>query len=58
MKIFLQELHKNKVPWDDEVSEELRKEWLKCLSEVEDLGVVEIVRCFESVNADDPVCES
>ena len=55
LKILLQEVHKVKIGWDEVLPDELRKEWERSLSEIKEMGCVEVDRRFEEGCVDDPV---
>ena len=49
LKILLQQIHKSKIGWDDELVDSLKEGWLKCLSEIEEFERIEVDRRFEEV---------
>ena len=55
MKILLQQVHKDNVLWDQELSGHLRDSWFSLLQQLYSIGRVEIDRCVESVTPDDEV---
>ena len=45
-KLLIQELWRQKYDWDQEVSEQIRKQWKTWIDELSDINTIEIPRCF------------
>ena len=48
MKILLQDLCKGNYHWDVELGSELKARWMKFISELEQVNVIQIPRCVTS----------
>lgn len=47
-KIFLQELWKRRVSWDDEISEDMNTKWLQLLENLNSINKISVPRCYGS----------
>lgn len=55
MKILLQQIHKNNVPWDQEITGHLRSSWFNILDEFHSIGAIKVERCVEYIHSHDVV---
>jgi len=53
MKILLQQIHKNNVPWDQEITGHLKSSWVSILNELHSIGSIKVERCVEFIHSHD-----